>query len=388
VLVDWMRQEDGTLIEAMLQGILKTVPELSKGTDPSAELRVALESHPPGIRKAFGDPTSTATLPKEAEAWARQLVHDGIALTAALRAFERGHAEASRVIASTLKEDHWGLTPEQRAEEMEYASARLFDYANAITAQAISAYMDEQAKLERRDESSRMRAVTGLLQGDLDPQIAERSIAYRLEALHVGYTLWDAGGAERTDLEAISAGLRRRIDPWQHLGVRTDNGSLDGWLSCDAANLRTGLAGLELPAGVEAAFGTPRWGLSGFRLTHREALEAKRVGRAIEGQVLATYDDVGVLALASRDPELARAFVVGHLGPLAADDEKNRNLRETLRVFLQERGSPAATATRLRLHRNTVVKRIHKIEECFDTPIDRGSLGLRVALELARVFPR
>lgn len=388
VLVDWMSQEEGALIEAMQQGILRTVPELSKGTNPPGELRVALESHPPGIRKAFADPSSTATLPKEAEAWARQLVHDGISLTAALRAFERGHAEASRIIASTLKEEQWGLTPEQRAEEMEYASARLFDYANAITAQAISAYMDEQAKLERRDESSRMRAVTGLLQGDLDPRMAERSIAYRLEALHVGYTLWNSGGTVRADLEAISAQIRAGIEPWQHLSVRTDDGSLDGWLSCEASSLRIGLSGIELPAGVEAAFGTPRWGLSGFRLTHREALEAKRVGRAIEGEALATFDDVGVLALASRDPELARAFVEGHLGPLAADDEKNRNLRETLRVFLQERGSPAATAARLRLHRNTVVKRIHKIEECTDTPIDRGSLGLRVALELARIFPR
>jgi DNA-binding PucR family transcriptional regulator len=78
--------------------------------------------------------------------------------------------------------------------------------------------------------------------------------------------------------------------------------------------------------------------------------------------------------------------VEAHLGPLSADDEKSRTLRETLRVFLQERGSPAATAARLRLHRNTVVKRIEKIEESLDTPIDRGSLNVRVALELARIM--
>jgi len=54
-------------------------------------------------------------------------------------------------------------------------------------------------------------------------------------------------------------------------------------------------------------------------------------------------------------------------------------------VYLEERGSPAATAARLRLHRNTIVKRIEKIEESLDTPIDRGSLNLRVALELSRI---
>lgn len=388
MLVEWMELEGSALVEAMLRGILRTVPELSKGRDPEADLRVALESHLPGIRRAFGDPSSTATVPKEAEAWARQLVHDGVSLTAALRSFERGHADAWTIIASTLKESRWGLSPELRAEEVEYASARLFDYANAITSQAISAYIDEQAKLARQDESSRLRAVTGLLQGDLDPRMAERSIAYRVDAIHIGYTLWDASGTNRGDLEALANELALRISPWQHLSVRSDSGSLNGWMSCEANALQLGLRDLKSPAGVEAAFGSARWGISGFRLTHREALEAKRVGRAIEGQAVTTYDDVGVLALASQDTELARAFVEGQLGSLGSDDEKSGRLRETLRVYLQERGSPAATAARLRLHRNTVVKRIQKVEELLDTSIDRGSLSLRVALELARLVPR
>jgi hypothetical protein len=386
LLVDWMEQKGTVLVEAQLTGILGTVPELSKGRDPEGELRVALTSHLPGIRRAFRDSSSVAALPDEAEAWSRQLVHDGSSLTAALRSFERGHADAWRVIASTLKESRWGLSHEARADIMEYASARLFDYANTITAQAISAYLDEQAGLERRDESSRLRAVTGLLQGDLDPRMAERSISYRLDASHIGYTLWDASGADRVRLETVAAELGARIDHWQHLTVRSDSGTLNGWLSCRAGNLQPALPGFEPPPGLQAAFGSTHWGLSGFRLTHREALEAKRVSRVIGGQSLTMYDDVGVLALASRDTELACAFVEAHLGSLSSDDEKSRSLRETLRVFLQERGSPAATAARLRLHRNTVVKRIEKIEESFDTPIDRGSLNLRVALELARIL--
>jgi DNA-binding PucR family transcriptional regulator len=387
LLIDWMEQKGSVLVEAQLTGILRTVPELSKGKDPEGDLRVALTSHLPGIRRAFGDPSSVATLPTEAEAWSRQLVHDGGSLTTALRSFERGHADAWRVIASTLKESHWGLSPEFRADAMEYASGRLFDYANTITAEAISAYLDEQARLERRDESSRLRAVTGLLQGDLDPRMAERSIGYRLDASHTGYTLWDVSGADQVHLEKAASELGTRIDPWQHLTVRTDSGCLHGWLSCKPNRLQLGLHGWEPLPGIQAAFGSTHWGLSGFRLTHREALEAKRVSRVIGGQPLTTYDDVGVLALASRDTELACAFVEAHLGSLSADDDRSRSLRETLRVLLQERGSPAATAARLRLHRNTVVKRIEKIEESLDAPIDRGSLNLRVALELARILP-
>jgi DNA-binding PucR family transcriptional regulator len=386
LLVDWMEQKGSVLVEAQLAGILGTVPELSKGRDPEGELKVALTSHLPGIRRAFKDSASVATLPNEAEAWSRQLVHDGSSLTTALRSFERGHADAWQVIASTLRESRWGLSAEDRADIMEYASARLFEYANTITVQAISAFLDEQAGLERRDESSRLRAVTGLLQGDLDPRMAERSIGYRLDASHTGYTLWDSGGTERVRLDTVAAELGTRIDHWQHLTVRGESGTLNGWLSCKAGTLQAALHGLRPPRGIQAAFGSTHWGLSGFRLTHREALEAKRVSRAIGGQPLTMYDDVGVLALASRDTELACAFVEAHLGSLSTDDEKSRILRETLQVFLQERGSPAATAARLRLHRNTVVKRIEKIEESLDTDIDRGSLNLRVALELARLL--
>ena len=386
LLVDWMEQEGSVLVEAQLTGILGTIPELSKGRDPEGELRVALTSHLPGIRRAFRDSSSVASLPGEAEAWSRQLVHDGSSLTTALRSFERGHADAWQFIATTLKESRWGLSPEARADIMEYASARLFEYANTITAQAISAYLDEQAGLARQDESSRLRAITGLLQGELDPRMAERSLSYRLDASHIGYTLWDASGADRVRLETVAVELGTRIDHWQHLTVRSDAGTLNGWLSCRAGNLQPALHDLELPLGIHAAFGSAHWGLSGFRLTHREAVEAKRVSRSLGGQALTMYDDVGVLALASRDTELACAFVEAHLGSLGTDDETSRILRETLRVFLQERGSPAATAARLRLHKNTVIKRIEKIEDTLDVPLDRGSLNLRVALELARAL--
>jgi hypothetical protein len=229
--------------------------------------------------------------------------------------------------------------------------------------------------------------VTGLLQGSLDPTIAERSIAYRLDAVHTGYTLWDADGAAHADLESVAAELGTRISPWQHLTVRGASGSVNGWLSCKSDKLRLALSVLELPPGVRLALGSQRRGVSGFRLTHREAVEAKQVRDLIDGGPVTSFDDVAVLVLASRDSELARAFVEAQLRSLSSDEERFRSLRETLRVYLEERGSPAATAARLRLHRNTVVKRIEKIEESLETPIDRGSLNLRVALELSRISP-
>jgi sugar diacid utilization regulator len=48
------------------------------------------------------------------------------------------------------------------------------------------------------------------------------------------------------------------------------------------------------------------------------------------------------------------------LGPLAADTEPAARLRETLQVFLAEKGSYLATAERLHLHENAVKYRVDK----------------------------
>jgi hypothetical protein len=101
------------------------------------------------------------------------------------------------------------------------------------------------------------------------------------------------------------------------------------------------------------ALGRPGTGVGGFAASHRQALEARRVAqlsRRRPGAVV-RYRDVGLTALASIDPALARSFVEEELGPLAEPTDDMRRLTATLRVYLEERASPRRAARRLGLQR-------------------------------------
>lgn len=98
------------------------------------------------------------------------------------------------------------------------------------------------------------------------------------------------------------------------------------------------------------------------------------------GPRMTSFADVAPLALMSSSIELLRTWVIETLGSLAADDDHNARLRDTLRVFLQEKGSFKATAERLTLHKNTVQYRVRKAEEALGRPIDDQRLQVELAL--------
>ena len=94
---------------------------------------------------------------------------------------------------------------------------------------------------------------------------------------------------------------------------------------------------------------------------------------------MTSFADVAPLALMSGSIELVRAWVAETLRSLADDDEHSSVLRDTLRVFLQERGSFKATAERLTLH-NTVQYRVRKAEQSLGRPIGEDRLQVELAL--------
>jgi DNA-binding PucR family transcriptional regulator len=71
-------------------------------------------------------------------------------------------------------------------------------------------------------------------------------------------------------------------------------------------------------------------------------------------------DDPGVLAAALLGGDIAEAreWVAEVLGDLAADNENDARLRETLHIFLSSDGSYKLAAEQLNLHSNTVKYRV------------------------------
>ncbi|MFD8098289.1 helix-turn-helix domain-containing protein, partial [Nocardia fluminea] len=66
--------------------------------------------------------------------------------------------------------------------------------------------------------------------------------------------------------------------------------------------------------------------------------------------------------------------------PLLGTDDTAARLRETVRAFLDARGSYTDAAARLHVHKNTVHYRVRKAEELLGHPIGERRLDIEVAL--------
>jgi DNA-binding PucR family transcriptional regulator len=230
----------------------------------------------------------------------------------------------------------------------------------------------------------RLETVTLIVDGaPVREELARRRLGYELSTWHTGMVLWSAsadpeqGLLEKTArLIALAAGLR----PPLILPASTTTTWV--WLSSDhrldVRLLRDAMA--EAPPGVLATAGSSRPQMAGFRRTHREAVAARRVAERSPGRERFTaYDDVRIAVLASQDDEAAGQFISDTLGKLADADA---DLRDTLRVYLQEDANTAGTAARLFTHRNTVLNRLERAQRLLPQPLSGRHLNVALALEL------
>jgi DNA-binding PucR family transcriptional regulator len=136
---------------------------------------------------------------------------------------------------------------------------------------------------------------------------------------------------------------------------------------------------------VLLALGTSQPGIDGFRVSHEQALEARRVAGLAGRRAgsVTRYHAVALAALATANLAQARTFVAARLGALGGDDDVALRLAATLRVYLDENASPTRTAKRLGIHENTVANRVRQAEKLLGHSIGEQRLELHVALALA-----
>lgn len=137
---------------------------------------------------------------------------------------------------------------------------------------------------------------------------------------------------------------------------------------------------------VQVSVGNGHSGVSGFRLSHHEAVAALSV--AAQGVSITRFPDVELACLVggSLGDELRSAFVQRELGGLAAGDENSGRLRETLRAYLRNGGDAALTGTQLMLHPNGVRYRIRQAEKRMGHSIQQRRGHIEVALEIVSVL--
>jgi hypothetical protein len=324
--------------------------------------------------------------PAAALEYARRLAQRGTSLTALLRSYRLGHACFSDWFLRELA---------QQADDASMITAASLSmtkivagYVDQTSEEIVTAYTRERESWLRNRSTARAARIRDLISGErVNVSATEATLGYRLRQYHVGVVCWTGETAAAADTitrleHAIGhvAGKAACPDPvflprdvssawaWLPLGIRD---------TFDAADAST--AGAD--GDIHFAFGDAAKGTSGFRLTHRQALAAQAVALAAGSPPRAVaFSQVAPVAMMLGSADLLHAWVLATLAGLAADDEHQARLRETLLVFLQTGGSYKATAERLMLHKNTVQYRIRKAEESLGRPVGQNRHDVELAL--------
>jgi DNA-binding PucR family transcriptional regulator len=335
--------------------------------------------------------------PSAAEEYARRLAQRGISSIALVRAYRLGQ---QLIVA-------WAFDEIERQEKdavVAYAAASLytdltFRYIDSISEQVVHEYEAEREKWLANRNTVRAAVLKELVAGEtVDVATAESALSYRLRQRHLGVVLWGSESASSTgalrQLERLLLQLGKASGgSGQPLFYPTDRSMAWGWIPLGRAHDELTLASLQAvldraEPGLHAAVGTPSAGAPGFRITHLEAMRAQQVALAAQASALRltsfTDPDVRAAAMLATDLDGARRLVAKALGGLAADTEAALRLRDTLMVFLAEKGSYTATAERIHLHKNTVKYRVDKAVEGRGRPLDDERLELELALIAAR----
>lgn len=361
------------LVAEYLARLREEVPEWSVERPELAEtIRVGAEEAIGGELRALAEESLPETCPEFDAEGARQCARLGVPLEAVLLQYRLGHA---------VQWDEWldvveghELPAAGRRELLERGSRFLFAYANRLTGFVVGEYARERESLLRESEQRRMFLVREVLAGR---EAAVDALGYDLSLNHVGVIAW--GDAPEQAVRAVARGLGRSV-----LVVGAGEGDCWGWIGAVRPAedpRRPGLEGVVVPGGTRLAVGDEEQGVEGFRRTHRQAALARRAAATCDENVL-HHSAIALEALASADPEAARAFVVKELRGLDAADRRTARLRETLLHYFRSGQNAAAAAAALGVHQQTVGHRLRTIEELIGGPVNERRAELELALRL------
>jgi sugar diacid utilization regulator len=229
----------------------------------------------------------------------------------------------------------------------------------------------------RRRRGDRGRRVARILAGDVSDG---DDLGYDLSLEHLAVVAWGAEAATRVKALALRAG--RHV-----LLVDGPGDNVWAWLGGQGELHEDEVADLirwQRNEGGHIAFGESASGVDGFRVSHGQAVQTRAVALA-RGDTAVRYDDVALIAMTSHDRNLAAAFVAHELRDLAASDIRSRELRETLRVYLENGQSVNATQALRGLNRNTVRHHLDEAQAKLRHRIVDRSAELLFAMRLLNV---
>ncbi|WP_214366559.1 PucR family transcriptional regulator [Pseudonocardia sp. H11422] len=394
VVADVARELEGelpALSSRMASSFLNQIPKL-QGDDAVTQLVVAsTASNLSTVVDVLqhGIPLDQISVPAAAAAHARRFAQRDLPVEALLRAYRLGEGQFVQWCLRSLATRSLDAAELLAAvQEITSVAAR---YIDQVCEHLVDIYETERRLWGQRTDAARAASVRTVLDDEtIDVGTAEAMIGSRLRGWHVAAVAW---------LQSDSPDAARRVEPAaavlaeaygrSPLTVLIDDHTLWAWVSgtsCPRLDEQALDRALTSHPDLHLALGEPAADLTGFRSSHREALNAKAVAQMSgdETSRVTSFATVSISALLLERLDEVRTWVARTLGDLARDDEAMAKLRDTVRIFLQTGGSFTDAASRLHLHKNTVHYRVRKAEEIRGRPLGDGRLDVEVALVLCR----
>jgi DNA-binding PucR family transcriptional regulator len=342
-------------------------------------------------------PIERVESPTAALEYARRLAQRGVPANALVRAYRIAHKVVLDMMVEGIQEVD--ADPALGLDVFGRIAAVSFRYIDWISQQVVEVYEAERDRwLENRSRVRDVRIAEILEGGDIDVDAMIKAIRYPLRKVHLGFVVWFPGdvnfGNEFVRLERFLDELAEHMDAGSALFVAADRVSGWGWIPLGANATDTVERVRRFVVNHDeapyVAVGEALAGVEGFRRSHRQAQNAHRVAVAAAPSAprVTAFSDQGLsaAALVGTDISEARAWVGEVLGPLATDSDNDAMLRETLALFLRERGSYKAAAEQLHLHVNGVKYRIQRAIQRRGRPIPDDRLDVELALLVCQWF--
>jgi hypothetical protein len=331
--------------------------------------------------------------PTAALEYARRLAQHGVPVNALVRAYRLGQRQMNEVFFAELRAID--IPDSVRVAVLEAITGTLFGYIDWMSQQVVAVYEDERERWLENQNSLRALRVREVLTANksIDVDAATTSIRYPLRWHHLGLVMWYPDeGAEGDQLDRLQRYLREVGESAGAAGsplfAAADRSCGWGWLPYRgavaeaAANVRKFT--LARPGSPSVAIGSMASGVEGFRQSHREAKTARSVAliakRPQPTVIAATDPGMSVMARLGGDVAGTRDWVAAVLGGLAADNENDARLRETLRLFLGCGSSYKVAAEELNLHFNSVKYRVGRAIARRGRDIGSDRLDVELAL--------
>lgn len=274
---------------------------------------------------------------------------------------------------------------EQLCELIEVTSNSLTTFVDDSIAELAEHVRRVREELAGGSQLQRYATVELLLQGaDIAPARAEAQLGYALTGSHIGAVVWVDSEKEIAALERASEQVMRACGADRRLTVVAGTVALWLWIPAKTTpTVAVLMDSLGRRSGVLVALGRAATGMAGFRRTHMDAAAAQRLLARLGSPLsVVRYEDVHLMDLLSADPASADQFVTDVLGEFQSASPV---LHQTVLTYVEEALNRTSTAERLYTHRNTIDRRLARVDELLPKPFARNPIEVAAALTLLRV---